>query len=57
MRVTNRRQWRSTKRTVCALLSFAALLMSSWSWLCLASLVTLALASALAFNIYCDEWD
>jgi len=57
IRVTNPRRWRSTKRIVCAVLLFGSLLMSSWSWLALSSWVILLFASALACNIYRDEWD
>jgi hypothetical protein len=57
MRVVNRRRWRSTKRMGCALMLLASLIMSSWSWLALSSWVILVFASALACNIYRDEWD
>jgi len=57
IRVTNLKRWRMTKRIVCAVMLLGSLIMSSWSWLALGSWLILLFASALACNIYLDEWD
>lgn len=57
LRVVDRRRWRAIKRTTCGVLLVVSFMLSGSSGTGFVGWLILACASALACNIYRDEWD